>query len=355
MSIMTRIHAFELLADPPEVVADVVALFGNDATLRCWVLQTLSGQADVTQFEGESTRWSDLRDDLATASLFDMGGKRTVVVRDADKFLSEHRPEIEKYIAKPASASRLVLELDSLASNTRVYKGLQKDHLLVACGSATDAKLGVTAGSRRQFLCGYVAGRHKASISKTAADALVEMIGDDVGMLDTEIAKLALYLPPGATIEEPLVRDVVAGWQGKTVWQITDAIAAGNAAEALRQLDKLMSGGQRAIALLPQIAWALRRLGLATAVVEHRERCGRKWQLAEALEAAGVRRPSEVGRAKSQLQGLGRERARQLLPWLLDADLRLKGTHSAEGRDRFLLEQLVMKLAKRAGGSSGGS
>jgi DNA polymerase-3 subunit delta len=330
-----------------------VALFGNDATLRCWVLQSLSADGDVTQFEGESARWSDLRDDLATASLFDLGGKRTIVVRGADKFLSDHRPEIEKYIAKPGAASRLVLELDSLASNTRVYKALQKDHLLVACGSSTDTKLGVTAASRREFLSLYVAGRHNASISKAAADALVEMMGDDIGMLDTEIAKLALYLQPGGTIEEQLVRDVVAGWQGKTVWQITDAIAAGDAAEALRQLDKLMSGGQRPIALLPQIAWSLRRLGLATAVVEHRERCGRKWQLADALEAAGVHRPSDVQRAKSQMQGLGRERARQLLPWLLDADLRLKGTHSAEGRDRFLLEQLVMKLAKSAGGSRG--
>jgi DNA polymerase-3 subunit delta len=310
------------------------------------VLQSLAADGDVTQFEGESARWSDLRDDLATASLFDMGGKRTIVVRGADKFLSEHRPEIEKYIAKPGAASRLVLELETLAANTRVYKGLQKDHLLVACGTSTDAKLGVTAASRRGFLASYVAARHKVSISMAAADALVEMMGDDIGMLDTEIAKLALHLQPGGKIEEQLVRDVVAGWQGKTVWQITDAIAAGDAAEALRQLDKLMSGGQRPIALLPQIAWALRRLGMATAVVEHRERCGRKWQLADALQSAGVHRPSDVGRATSQMRGLGRERARQLLPWLLDADLRLKGTHSAEGRDRFLLEQLVMKLAK---------
>ena len=84
-------------------------------------------------------------------------------------------------------------------------------------------------------------------------------------------------------------------------------------------------------------------------MVEHRERSGRKWQLEEALSAAGVHRPSDVGRAKSQLKSLGRARAKQLLPWLLDADLRLKGTHSADGRDRFLLEQLVIKLAKSAG------
>jgi DNA polymerase III subunit delta len=345
---MSLIHAFELLPDPPAQAPDVVALFGNDTTLRAWVLHTLPGEGDLTQFEGDSTRWADLRDDLSTASLFDFGAKKTIVVRSADNFLSDHRPEIEKFIAKPSGAARLILELDSLASNTRVYKSLLSDQLLVACGSATDTKLGVTAATRRKFLMGFIAKRHQCKLTKDAADALVEMLGEDIGMLDTEIAKLALYCQPGESIDEPLVREVVAGWQGKTIWQITDAIAAGDAAEAVRQLDKLMTGGQRAIALLPQIAWWLRRLGMAAAVVEYRESCGRKWQLEDVLAAAGVNRPGDIGRAKSQLKALGRPRARQLLPWLLDADLRLKGTHSAEGRDRFLLEQLVLKLASSA-------
>lgn len=344
---MTLIHAFELLPDPPSSAPDVVAVFGGDATLRSWSIQAISAGGDATQFDGESTKWSDLRDDLATASLFDTGdAKRTIIVRGADKFLSDHRPEIEKYLAKPGSASRLVLDLESLASNTKVYKAIFKDQMLVACGNATDAKTGVTAATRRKFLTGFVAARHKAKLEKTAADALVEMLGDEIGMLDTEIAKLALYTEPGGKITEEIVRDIVAGWQGKTVWQITDAIATGNAAEAIRQLDKLFSGGQRAIALLPQIAWSLRRLSMATAVVEHRERAGRRIGLEDALASAGIRRPSDIQSSKKQLQTLGRARAKALLPWLLDADLRLKGTHSAEGRDRFLLEQLVLKLAK---------
>lgn len=346
---MPLVHAFDLLPDPPTAVPDVVALFGSDVTLRTWVFQALTGESDSTQFDGEVTRWSDLRDDLSTASLFDLGGKRTIIVRGADKFVSAHRSEVEKYIAQPAAASRLMIELDSLASNTRVYKSLAKGQMLVACGASIDKKSGVTAIARRKFLTGFVARRHGVALANAAADALVEMMGEDIGMLDTEIAKLALYVDPGATIGEALVREVVAGWQGKTVWQITDAIAAGDAAEALRQLDKLMSGGQRPIALLPQIAWSLRRLGMATAVVEHRERCGRKWQLDEVLAAAGIHRPADSQRAGSQLKGLGRARAKQLLPWLLEADLRLKGTHSAENRDRFLLEQLVMRLAKSNG------
>ncbi|TWT53095.1 DNA polymerase III subunit delta [Rubripirellula amarantea] len=343
---MTLIHAFEFLPKPPESYPDVVGVFGNDAALRCWVMQAISAAGDVTEFDGDTAKWSDLRDDLATASLFDMGDKRTIVIRGADKFLSNHRSEIEKYVAKPGGASRFVLELDSLASNTRVYKSINKEFLLVACGNAADSKIGVTAATRRKFLTGYVAKRHETKLGKEAADALVEMLGEETGMLDTEIAKLALYKDVGEAIDETLVRDVVEGWQGKTVWQITDAIAAGDAAEAIKQLDKLMSGGQKPIALLPQIAWSLRRLGMATAVVQHREREGRSWQLEDALASAGINRPSDIQRAKSQLKGLGRARAKELLGWLLDADLRLKGTHSAEGRDRFLMEQLVMKLAK---------
>ena len=342
---MTTRHAFDFLTSPPESMPDVVGIFGNDSSLRSWSLNIVTGDGDLTQFDGETTKWSDLRDDLSTASLFDMGGKRTIVIRGADDFLSKHRPEIEDYLAKPGAASRFVLELESLASNTRVYKAIDKNHLLIGCGNATDSKKGVTAASRRKFMTGFIASRYQCKIDKDAADTLVELLGDDMGMIDTEIAKLALYREPGGTIDDALVRDVVAGWQGKTVWQITDAIVSGDAAEAIRQLDKLFDGGQRAIALLPQIAWTLRRLGLATAVVLYREREGRSWQLEDALSAAGIHRPGEIQQSKKQLKGIGRGRARQLLPWLLDADLRLKGTHSAEGRDRFLLEQLVLKLA----------
>ena len=343
---MSQLHAFEFLTDPPPLQAAVVAVFGGDATLRSWVLQQVARDGDLLQVDGDATRWSDLKDELATASLFDFGeSKRTIIVRAADSFLKDHRPEIEKYASNPGTTTRLALELESLASNTRLYKALQKDQLLISCHAAVDAKRGVTGAKRQGFLCGYVAARHQCHLTKGAAEALVELLGDEIGMLDTELAKLALYREPAGTVDESLVREVVTGWQGKTIWEINEAIAAGDASEALRQLDRLMSGGQPPVALLPQIAWSLRRLGTATAVIEHNERLGRKIRLEDALAAAGMR-SGELQRGKAQLVGMGRERARCLLAWLLDADLRLKGTHSADGRDRFLLENLVVRLAK---------
>ena len=350
VSSMTLIHAFELLESPPDTFADAIAVFGNDSTLRSWVFQLLSNQGDLTQFDGEQAKWSDLRDELATASLFDFGGKRTILLRNADKFLSDCRPQIEQHLAKTTTASRFVLELDSLASNTRVYKALLKHHALVDCRISYGNKgLNPSLAKRRSFLMGYVAKRHSTKLTRDAADVLMEMVGDEFGILETEIAKLALYCEPKQSIDQALVEDVVAGWQGKTVWQITDAMVAGDARDASGNLDTLLGGGQPPIALLPQIAWSLRRLGMATSVYEQHERSGRKSQLEDALSYAGFNRgPSDIQKAKKQLSRMGRDTARQLLPWLLDADLRLKGTHSNDGRDRFLLENLVIRLAKEA-------
>lgn len=344
---MAKTHAFDfLLKHSGTVPVDfaAAALFGSDGTLTTWTTTRLTGQADVTEVDGTTARWSDINDELCTASLFDMGEKRTVVVRDADKFVSSHRDDVERYLAKPGSAARLILQFESLASNTKVYKSFDKSHLLVCCSGATGTKTGATSASRRKFLTEFVAPRHRCKLAGSAADALIEMLGDDVGFLDTEIAKLALYLDPDQTIEETLVRDVVAGWQGKTIWQITEAISSGNAAEALKHLDKLIAGGQPAVALLPQIAWSLRRLGLATSAHLAAERSGKRPRLEDSLAKSGLRN-HEISRAVGDLKRMKRERASQLLPWLLDADLRLKGTHSADGRDRFLLEQFVLRLA----------
>lgn len=348
---MARAHAFEWLLEPSaeQTIGDVVVLAGNDAVLRKWCIDRVVGGGDWNSVDGDAVQWSDLQDDLATASLFDFDdGKRTLVIRRADKFVSSNRAAVESYLAAPGSTVRFVLELQSLASNTRLYKAVVQDHLFVHCGNANDAKQGVTAAKRRQFLTKFVAPRHQAKLNADAADALVELLGEEVGLLDSEIAKLAVYTNVGGKIDDSMVREITAGWQGKTVWEINAAIASGNAAEALLHLDKLFGNGQRAIALLPQIAWSLRRLGLATAFVQYREQTGRTWQFEEALAAAGIRRGGEVQASRKQLQSLGRNRASSLLPLLLDADLRLKGTHSAEGRDRWLLEQLVLKLARHA-------
>jgi DNA polymerase-3 subunit delta len=352
-------HAFEILTAEAEAELPAVAvLFGSDATLRTWCRTRLVGEGDATDVEGETVQWADLRDELSTASLFSMGQRRTLIVRDGDAFLKRYRGEVERYVAQPGSAGRLVLELESLPANTRIYKAVKNDFLLIEC-RAPQVKAGRSSRpdlpKLRAFLTGFLAPRHQCKLSRAAADLLVELVGDDVGMLDTELAKLAIHLPVGGEVTAAVVHDVVQGWRGKTTWEIIDAAASGDAAEALRHLDRLLTSGERPIALLPQLAWSLRRLGMATAAVDAAEMRGQRPQLKEALQTAGFRgRPQDLQRAETQLRQLGRERARQILPWLLEADLKLKGSHSSEGRDRWVLEELFLKLAKSPTRSTAG-
>lgn len=349
---MPLTHAFEFLAnDAAANFPPVVVVVGNDSTLRSWTINRLTKDADVTVMDGETLRWIDLNSELSTASLFSAGERQTVVVRAGDMVVKDFRTELEQYISKPCDASRLVLEVESLPSNMRVYKAAELAQLIVQCSPPQVTNGRDTAPDTpkiRKFLVNRIAPQYQTKLSDGAANALIEMVGDNIGMLDSEIAKLAVHIEVGGTITEALVRDVVAGWIGKTMWDVNDAVAGGNAAEALRHFDKLLSGGQVTIALLPQLAWALRRLGMATAVVDEWEAMGRNPKPQDGLKASGFKgRPEDFQKAEKQMKQLGRDRARNLLAWLLDADLKLKGSHSSAPRDRWVVEELICRLAKR--------
>jgi DNA polymerase-3 subunit delta len=245
-----------------------------------------------------------------------------------------------------------VLVVDTWASNTRLYKAIDKCGLQVECRAPEKS-----AGKRKVLdenrLCKWLISRalhhHRAKLDPLAAETLLEVTGPEFGLLDQELANLALFAGEGGQIDVAMVRDVVGGWRGKTIWELVDAAADGDTSEALRQLDRLLQAGEQPVALFGQIAWSLRRFATATRVSQETERAGRRIPLREALIQAGIPHWNQRGleRAELQLKQMGRDRAGQLHQWLLETDLALKGSHSNPHRARFALEQLFWRLAKR--------
>ena len=132
-----------------------------------------------------------------------------------------------------------------------------------------------------------------------------------------------------------------------------DAAAAGDAKAALVQLDRLILAGENPIGLLAQMASPLRRLAAATRIVRNAQAEGRRPQLRQALEEAGVSKwPKAMDKAESQLRQLGARRAAKLYNWLLEADLALKGTSSSPDRARLMLEQLIVRMGKMTSGTA---
>lgn len=340
--------ALDFLAEPaPREPRPAYAVAGDEPFLKRLVLEklrsTLLGDQDadfsLTSLDGDEIEWRDVSDELSTVALFG-GGRRLVIVRDADDFVSNHRAQLEDYVAKPKSTGVLVLEVGTWPSNTRLYKAIATVGLNIDCSTPS-------ASVVHKWAIGWAKSQYQAKVDRAAAEQLLEIVGPQLGRIDQELAKLAARVGADGTITSELVDDMVGGWRAKQTWDMLDAALVGNAREALSQLDKLILSGEEPIGLLAQMSASMRRLAAAARIFDQGERSGRRTTLRQALEAVGVK-SFVLSKTEEQLKQVGRQRATQLYRWLIEADLALKGTASQKHRSRYVLEQLVCKLSTTA-------
>lgn len=346
---MPSLHALEYLADPSQLsVGGICALFGDEPFLKRLALIELrkavvgqqDGEFSLSRYAGGAAEPREVFDELSTVAMFG-GDRRMVVVDDADDFVSRNRATLEDYVARPSHAGTLVLVVDAWPSNTRLAKAVATKGVAIECKQPP-------AGEIPRWLVGWAKTRHAATLERDAADLLLQIVGPEMGLLDQELAKLAAAA--GAQrISPDLVEQYVGGWRVKTTWDMLDAACEGKTREALSQLDSLLLSGESPIALLGQIGFTLRRFATAARLVRDAEREGKRTNLRQALEAAGVKPyPKMMDKAETQLRRLGRHRAAELFRWGLEADLALKGSNSSPPRARILLEQLVTRLGLKA-------
>lgn len=345
------LHATDYLANPQKhPPKPVCAAFGDETFLKRQTLLRIrhavlgEGEGDISlaTFEGKAAALRDVMDELSTLAMFG-SGQRLAVVEEADEFVSRYRPELEDYVARPRSTGVLVLDLKTLASNTRLYKAIEAAGLLVDCSTPA-------AAATVKWLRSWAKQAHGFQLDASAADALVELVGPELGLLDQELAKLALTGGPGATVGVDMVREMVGSWRARTTWEMLDAVLDGKTAEALVQLDRLLLAGEHPIALLAQISATLRKLAATTQQIVAAEKAGRRMPVRDALQHAGVK-GFVLQKSETQLRRLGRARGDRLYGWLLEADLGLKGY--SELSPRAVLERLIVRLsmpeAKEAG------
>jgi DNA polymerase-3 subunit delta len=351
------LHVFDFLTQADTMPAAITVLFGDESFLKRLALKQvvarLYGDDDdppYATFPGD-TQWRDVIDELATVSLFGGGRPRLAIVEEADSFVTKQRGQLETYVGKPKSTGVLVLVVSNWAANTKLYKAVNKTGLQVEC-RAPQKSAGKSKVVDEKQLCKWLIQRakteHDAKLESHAASMLLEVVGPEFGLLDQEMAKLALFAGAGGKITAEMIADVVGGWRAKTTWDLVDAAAEGDAGEALRQLERLLYSGEHPVALFGQIAWSLRRLAAATRIYQDAERSRRRMPLRDALIEAGIQHWNRRGleKAEKQLIQLGRHRAGQLYRWLLEADLAIKGSHSTTDRARFVLERLILRMAK---------
>ena len=354
------VSGFDVLIDPESIQPPAVTVIvGDDGFLQHEVRRALIAQlcgddpdAAAEHLDGERIEYRDLHDALSELSLFG-SGQRVIVVEDADDFVKNYRDRLEDYVAKPRGDAILLLEVTTWPNTTRLAKAVTASGLTIKCQTPSQGKeLNEFTKQLKDWLIVVARREYGCELLKPAVDALIELIPPEPGILYQEVARLSLLAEPSRKIDAALVQANVGGWRTRKTWDMIDAAADGRAADALKQLDRLIAAGDEPHALLPQMASTLRKFALAVRLFDQAERRRQIMTIRHALERAGMP-PFKLGDAERQLKQIGRPRARQLYRQLLAADLELKGHNSTKDRARRVIETLIIRLSQQASAGAG--
>lgn len=321
----------------PGPTQPVYVLSGDEDFLRRQCRETIIarvlGEADpefaLSVYTGEGLDLSTVRNDLDTLPF--LAPARLVIVENADKFISVHRSALEKYVEKPSKVGVLVLDAKSFPETTNLAKKLPDGAKLV-CKAPSEAKV-------PEWCLAWSKAKFGVTMELDAARLLLERVGPQLGLLNSEIAKLATAMPEGTkTIRPELVDQYVERSREANVFQILDAVGEGKPQRALQLLNEALEDGTEPLAVLGALGFQLRKL----AAVERHMKDGHS--AGSAMDAAGVAKwPQARISTERQLKALGRRRLSRLTELLIETNLGLKG--GCPLPPELQLERLVVNLA----------
>jgi DNA polymerase III delta subunit len=197
--------------------------------------------------------------------------RRVVTVFQAETLLMPKREseaasraldQLEALFKQPEPQTTLVLVAASVDKRSRMYRILQKLATIVECGVLTDL-----ADAERWVRTHVAAG--SVAIDPAAARLVAQRAGTDVKRLRADVERLMLYALGQKQITADDVREVTGPASLQDDWAMTNAIEAGQAGDALRQLALMLDAGAPAEKILGQLGWLVRAkfTGIAPASV----------------------------------------------------------------------------------------
>lgn len=282
---------------------------------------------EVIRYDGDSAAAADVLDECRSFDL--MGRHKLVVVDNADKFASgDNRPLLERYASNPVENATLVLTGPKWNKGKHLDDAIRKVGAFVACEPLKDRDATQWAQARCK-------SAHGVTLDPNAANALVELLGPDLGRIEAELSKLAL-VPDGGRVTEAMVRGSVGNRREEEVWGIQRALASGSASEAMEA-----------------VVEALEISGHAPTLVRYNEiDLARKLHaLARVGEGGGnpasVMGPLRVFSHRDETlqaaRGMGSSNARRLLRWAIEMDMRAK---TGRSDDRLSAERVALGFSR---------
>jgi len=323
-------------------LAPVYLFHGEDATLASAMVDAIEATIDPADRPFAVHRVYAAEEgsqpvDIAAScrSLPMLGDRRIVIVMRAEKFLKPKRAgkateddeeagddepssdsgdltPLEEYVASPSSFACLVFVASGIDRGRRFTKKVCEKAQIVEFGGirAEGARGGPSASdisAAQREAATFVQAemvREGRTIEPGAVKILVERAGGEISKLRGDLERLLLFTQGRPSITTSDADDIATGSAQLDDWGLTNAIEAGDAAKALREVALRFDRGDSPHGMVGQLRW---------------------W-------------------VSNKLVNGAPERVKDALGALLRTDLALK---SSGGDDRVLLERLVVELTGR--------
>jgi len=269
---------------------------------------------------------SQVLDELRTLPF--LTNKRVVLIRGADKFVSANRPVLEKYFDNPSPTGIFVLTVNTWDARTKLAKKLPAAGRLI---NVIQPK----RGQLPQRLVQYSRDAHGKNLGRDTAFLLVELAGEDMPRLYSEIDKLALLADSERTITSAHVESLVGHNRLFNAFNVIDACLAGNPGRAVSRLRNMFAEDRSTeFTVVGAFAFHFRRMFNAKALLEKGMGTG---QVAKQL---GIWNNSEG--FFSQVRRMPLKKIGELLQGLAEMDYAIK---TGRTKPQVAVERLVLRLA----------
>jgi DNA polymerase-3 subunit delta len=210
--------------------------------------------------DAASVSVSEVLDELRTVPF--LTDKRVVVIKGADDFVSENRQLLEKYFDNPSPTGVLVLTVSSWSAQTKLAKRLPEVGKLISVEQPKPSQL-------PHRLCQYANDSYGKKLSNDAAALLVELAGDNLGRLYSEVDKLATFVDKEKVITANHVELLIGHNRLFNTFAVIDAIMAGDVAQAVERLRRMFAEDKDSeYTVVGAFAFHFRRMFNAKALLE---------------------------------------------------------------------------------------
>ena len=256
---------------------------------------------------------------LGTPTL--LGGRRLVVVEDAQDLKKEAREEFERYIENPSPSAVLVL---IASGRTPLTKVVEKNGAVVSLDIPKGRKLVAWLRERARI--------RRLKLDERAGWALIDSVGTELRDLDHALDQLLTGLGPNAVVGVADVRKAFPRLADERIFAFTDAVGERRLPNAMVALRRLLDQEDAPLMVFGALSNHMKRLLVARTFADGGPRA-----VGDALGLPEWR----ARRLHQQARSYRQEELTEAVQILADTDLEMKGGDLAP---EIALERAVIQI-----------